>query len=858
MSTNPNSKPSPSQADVKATTQAREQFAAMEIAARDLAKDLGYALENLKESSRLVDKQASMFKDMSKSSQLLSYAAKQNANIAKDVAAIYEAEVQSRSNLLLKQNMLNTGLQGEYSQLLTTYMLENDITDVNNKKVQLFVRQLQQRQAINRKIEDEVELVEDLANYQLQMNEELEGYSKGWEKLKSKLKAIATDPQLAKTVFAVEGIKTLTQGIGKFGEGFEKLRQKGLSAGQAAAGQIKSISAMSILGLSDTAGVLDGMVDTYGNINALSGAEVDHIGHLAHEMGIAGSEAFKLQAGLSQMPGETLKTAANAMEYTKQMAEVNGIAPGKIAADMAKNTEAMALYSKDGAKGFAKSAIEAHKMGIDMGIAAKMAGGLLNFEDSINAQMEASVLLGREINLDKARELALSGDAVGASAEVLKNIGGQAEFEKMNVLQKQALAKAAGMTVEELAKAADAQQESNKYSGEEVRTRMKLLGLATEYSGKVGGFLKDNGMLLLSGLSVMKQYGGGLGMIKSAWGGISGFVGGAAGKIKGFFGKGSPIDSATSKITGSADKAGDLAGKTKGADAKKGQGVGGFMKGLAGGLKAFGKNAGEVLRGALTFAVSAALLGGALALVALGYQAMGGKPETLIGLGVALAGFGLTAAILGKLSGQIMQGALAMLVLGVSLIPAAYAFSLLQGVDPKTLIGFSIALPLLGLAAAGLGFLIVPIALGALALASLGVGMIAVSAGLLALQATQGGIEVFTSLASVASQAAGLGGVGLALMGIAAGLGTMGLAGFAAMPAIGMLIALAAVAPALTGLMGAMSGGGEKQGGEDKMDTLIGKIDQLIGVASQGGTVNLDGRKVGDIVRLSINSSKIR
>jgi hypothetical protein len=41
MSTNPKSNPSPSQADVKATTQVRNQFAAMEIAARDLAKDLG-------------------------------------------------------------------------------------------------------------------------------------------------------------------------------------------------------------------------------------------------------------------------------------------------------------------------------------------------------------------------------------------------------------------------------------------------------------------------------------------------------------------------------------------------------------------------------------------------------------------------------------------------------------------------------------------------------------------------------------------------------------------------------------------------------------------------------------------------
>jgi len=845
------SKPQAQQETEKISAAEKRAAQARIEAERDLADSIGYSNKELQKAIGLLKTQAGLFDGIIKSNKALNDSTKQNAALKSDLATLYSNELQTSNTLLLKRNMISTGLQDDYAQYLTQYMIQHKIKDVDDERLVGMKELLARRQQINMEATKETELIESMASWQKELNEELEGYSTGWEKIKSKLKAIATDPQLAKTVFAVEGIKTLTEGIGKFGEGFEKLREKGLSAGQAAAGQIKSISAMSILGLSDTAGVLDGMVDTYGNINALSRSQVDEVGHLAHEMGIAGAEAFKLQAGLSEMPGETLETGKNAMKYANELAKVNGLAPGKIAEDMAKNTEMMATYANGGAKGFAKAAVEAHKLGMNMATTAKMSDHLLDFENRINKQMEASVLLGREINLDKAAQLALEGKSGEAAAEVLKSIGGQAEFERMNVIEKKAVAEAAGLTVAELAKTIDAQQEYNKYHGEDVSMWMKGLGFVTETGSKVGGFLKENGMLLLSGLSVMKQYGGGLNIVKGAMGKLGGLFG------KG--GKGSPMDSATSKITGSADKAGDLAGKTKGADAKKGQGVGGFMKGLAGGLKAFGKNAKQVLQGSLTFAVSAALLGGALALVALGYQAMGGKPETLIGLGVALAGFGLTAAILGKLSSQIMQGALAMLVLGASLIPAAYAFSLLQGVDPKTLIGFSIALPLLGLAAAGLGFLIVPIALGALALASLGVGMIAVSAGLLALQATQGGIEVFTSLASVASQAAGLGGVGFALMGIAAGLGTMGLAGFAAMPAIGMLIALAAVAPALTGLMGAMSGGGgDSGGGDDKMDTLIGKIDQLIGVASQGGTVNLDGRKVGDIVRLSINSSKIR
>ena len=42
-------------------------------------------------------------------------------------------------------------------------------------------------------------------------------------------------------------------------------------------------------------------------------------------------------------------------------------------------------------------------------------------------------------------------------AEVLKNIGGSAEFDKMNVIQKKALAEANGMSVEELQKSINAQ-----------------------------------------------------------------------------------------------------------------------------------------------------------------------------------------------------------------------------------------------------------------------------------------------------------------------------------------------------------------------------------------------------------------
>ena len=42
------------------------------------------------------------------------------------------------------------------------------------------------------------------------------------------------------------------------------------------------------------------------------------------------------------------------------------------------------------------------------------------------------------------------------------------------------------------------------------------------------------------------------------------------------------------------------------------------------------------------------------------------------------------------------------------------------------------------------------------------------------------------------------------------------------------------------------------------MAQVIEKLDQLIAVASRGGVINMDGKKVGEVVRLSINSSGVR
>ena len=109
-----------------------------------------------------------------------------------------------------------------------------------------------------------------------------------------------------------------------------------------------------------------------------------------------------------------------------------------------------ANYKNDPAL-IAKAVVQANKLGLTLEGAANASSKLLDFESSIQNELEAELLTGKDLNLEKARLLALNGDAAGAAAEMLGQVGSLSEFQNMNVLQQEALAKAVGMTATELA-----------------------------------------------------------------------------------------------------------------------------------------------------------------------------------------------------------------------------------------------------------------------------------------------------------------------------------------------------------------------------------------------------------------------
>ena len=98
----------------------------------------------------------------------------------------------------------------------------------------------------------------------------------------------------------------------------------------------------------------------------------------------------------------------------------------------------------------AAAAQKAKLLGHDLKKVQDIGDGMLDIEQSLEKEMEARVLTGKNLQLDKARELALNGDIAGLQDELLKQAGGLGEFTKMNRIQQKSMAEAMGMSVEEM------------------------------------------------------------------------------------------------------------------------------------------------------------------------------------------------------------------------------------------------------------------------------------------------------------------------------------------------------------------------------------------------------------------------
>ena len=190
----------------------------------------------------------------------------------------------------------------------------------------------------------------------------------------------------------------------------------------------------------------------FGSLENMTVANARNIERFAQNTGISGSEVVKLNKVFMDLEGLSFDAATNVSRVAADLAKAAGVNTAKVIGDMASNAEKFAEFSTMGANGFAKAAVEAAKVGTSLSGILGAADKLLDFESSISAQFEAQVLTGKQINLEKARQLSLDGDISGLTEEIQSIVGQVGDIQSLNVIQRGKIAEAIGISVGDLIK----------------------------------------------------------------------------------------------------------------------------------------------------------------------------------------------------------------------------------------------------------------------------------------------------------------------------------------------------------------------------------------------------------------------
>ena len=190
-----------------------------------------------------------------------------------------------------------------------------------------------------------------------------------------------------------------------------------------------------------------------GTSGALTEENLKTFTKLREQAGMSNESIQSMNKYSSVMGGDLDKNTVNFQAQAKALSLSKGVSLNvkQLMGDMANVSNRTKLSIQGGADGLATAAVNAKLMGSNMAGVEKIADSLLNFESSIEKELSAELLIGKNLNLEKARTAALNNDMATVAAEITEQAGSAAKFGDMNRIQQEAIAAAMGMSADGMA-----------------------------------------------------------------------------------------------------------------------------------------------------------------------------------------------------------------------------------------------------------------------------------------------------------------------------------------------------------------------------------------------------------------------
>lgn len=195
-----------------------------------------------------------------------------------------------------------------------------------------------------------------------------------------------------------------------------------------------------------------------GTTQALTKDMATDVSLMSAQFGISAQTSVDFLKTMGMISNSTMASQTNMALFTQRMSEAGGVPLGEVMNDVANASKSSYQFLSRSPLALAKSAVEAKKMGTSLSEATTSAKSLIDFSSSIKSEMEASVLLGESLNLQKARQLSYDKNISGLNKEILR-LAEQVNFNQLDPFQQEAVAKAFGKTSDQVAQILQAEKE---------------------------------------------------------------------------------------------------------------------------------------------------------------------------------------------------------------------------------------------------------------------------------------------------------------------------------------------------------------------------------------------------------------
>jgi hypothetical protein len=212
---------------------------------------------------------------------------------------------------------------------------------------------------------------------------------------------------------------------------------------------------------------------------------------LTKQLGISEEAAGGL-AKLTKASGREFKDVKNTVYQTTQaLSSQNGIQidQKEVMEEVGKITGQTLAMLKGNPQALTEAVVQAKLLGTTLESAKKSGAALLDFESSIENELQAELITGRQFNLERARSAALTGDLVTEMKELANQGIDFNNYSNMNVIAQQKIADMMGKTTDELTDQLLKQQylgmsreQIVAMSGEEVANRVEALNAQDKFN----------------------------------------------------------------------------------------------------------------------------------------------------------------------------------------------------------------------------------------------------------------------------------------------------------------------------------------------------------------------------------------